>query len=336
MESDDDALASLEERIHRTVELVSTLRTERDAAVADAHKLRQELEDLRSQRKQARVRIEKLLGQMDLIRGSSRRQLGRRSVGMDSGPERKTVRVTIYNQPYTLAVSGESGEVEALAHSVDQLMTDIAQQAGNVEGSRVAVLACLHLADRLRGLEQELSDFRSQVGEKNSPLLRACWTRRYGSILTSSLLSSLNREHAWIEHGFGTRDATIDQAAMASLKQIHSDISFTARTPGLRRRRRRAGHTDAGRRRLDSHCGLFSDSAGGSGHAQRSPRFTPGGEGPPRVSSPSTLARMRSEFGTDASEMFTPPSDPESAHAVTKSASKSRGSSECRKPDISI
>jgi len=87
---------------------------------------------------------------------------------MDSGPERNTVRVTIYNQPYTLAVSGESGEeVEALAHSVDQLMTDIAQRAGNVDGSSVAVLACLHLADRLRGLEQELSDFRTQVGEKS-------------------------------------------------------------------------------------------------------------------------------------------------------------------------
>ena len=71
MEDDDalasDALSSLEERIHRTVELVSTLRTERDAALADAQQLRVELEDLRSQRKQARVRIEKLLGQMDLL-----------------------------------------------------------------------------------------------------------------------------------------------------------------------------------------------------------------------------------------------------------------------------
>jgi cell division protein ZapA len=86
---------------------------------------------------------------------------------MDSAAERNTVHVTIFNQPYTLAVSGETGEVEALAHSVDQLMTDIARQAGNVEGSRVAVLACLHLADRLRCLEQELSDFRSQVGEKS-------------------------------------------------------------------------------------------------------------------------------------------------------------------------
>ncbi len=74
MEDDDalasDALSSLEERIHRTVELVSTLRAERDAAIADIQKLRVELEDLRSQRKQARVRIEKLLGQMDLLAGS--------------------------------------------------------------------------------------------------------------------------------------------------------------------------------------------------------------------------------------------------------------------------
>jgi predicted nucleic acid-binding Zn-ribbon protein len=70
MEENDDALASLEERIHRTVELVAALRNERDAAAADAQHLRQELDDLRSQRKQARIRIEKLLGQMDLIRGS--------------------------------------------------------------------------------------------------------------------------------------------------------------------------------------------------------------------------------------------------------------------------
>jgi cell division protein ZapA len=86
---------------------------------------------------------------------------------MDSGAERQTVRVNIYNQPYTLAVSGEPGDVEALAQSVDQLMIDIARQAGNAEGSRVAVLACLHLADRIRGLEQELSDYRSSVGEKS-------------------------------------------------------------------------------------------------------------------------------------------------------------------------
>jgi cell division protein ZapA len=81
--------------------------------------------------------------------------------------ERNTVRVTIYNHPYTLAATGDAGEVEALAHAVDDLMTEIAQRAGNVDGMRVAVLACLHLSDRLRTLERELSDLKSRVGQKS-------------------------------------------------------------------------------------------------------------------------------------------------------------------------
>ncbi len=78
---DEDALASLKNVIRRAVDLVSTLRAERDAAVAeldavkraagsalaDAQKFRQELESLRGERKQVRTRIEKLLGQMDLL-----------------------------------------------------------------------------------------------------------------------------------------------------------------------------------------------------------------------------------------------------------------------------
>ena len=78
---EDDALASLEDRIRRAVELVRTLRAERDAAVgeldsarrtagaalAETQKLRQELEGLRGERKQVRTRIEKLLGQMELL-----------------------------------------------------------------------------------------------------------------------------------------------------------------------------------------------------------------------------------------------------------------------------
>jgi cell division protein ZapA (FtsZ GTPase activity inhibitor) len=81
--------------------------------------------------------------------------------------ERKTVRVTIYNQPYTLAVAGEPGEVEALAHAVDTLMTGIAQRAGNVDGMKVAVLACLELADRARAMEQELAAFKQRVEAKS-------------------------------------------------------------------------------------------------------------------------------------------------------------------------
>jgi FtsZ-binding cell division protein ZapB len=69
-----DSLGHLEERITRAVELVASLRAEKStlesqlaAAIAERDGVRQELDDLRSERKQVRTRIEKLLGQMDLL-----------------------------------------------------------------------------------------------------------------------------------------------------------------------------------------------------------------------------------------------------------------------------
>ncbi len=88
-ESELDSLANLEERVRRAVELVASLKVERDAALseladaraalselapakkaaAEAQQLREEIGGLRAERKQVRVRIEKLLGQMDLLSG---------------------------------------------------------------------------------------------------------------------------------------------------------------------------------------------------------------------------------------------------------------------------
>jgi len=85
---------------------------------------------------------------------------------MESGTERKTVRVTIFNQTYSLAATEEPGEIEALAHSVDELMMQIAQRAGNMDAQRIAVLASLHLADRLRAIERELETFKQRVEDK--------------------------------------------------------------------------------------------------------------------------------------------------------------------------
>ena len=42
----------------------------------------------------------------------------------------------------------------------------IAQRAGNVDGNRVAVLACLHLADQLDTLERELAELKHKVEHK--------------------------------------------------------------------------------------------------------------------------------------------------------------------------
>jgi|SRR5271155_2626375 len=82
-------------------------------------------------------------------------------------PDRKTVRVTIFHQSYSLTVDGDPGEVEALAQSVDNLMTEIAQRAGNVDANRIAVLASLHLADRLRSIERELAELKARVDSKS-------------------------------------------------------------------------------------------------------------------------------------------------------------------------
>jgi cell division protein ZapA (FtsZ GTPase activity inhibitor) len=81
--------------------------------------------------------------------------------------EKVPVRVTILNRIYTLRSSGDPHEVESLAASVDDLMLAIASKAPNADNTHVAVLACLHLADNLRQLERELSEFKNRVGRKS-------------------------------------------------------------------------------------------------------------------------------------------------------------------------
>jgi cell division protein ZapA len=80
---------------------------------------------------------------------------------------KQPVRVTILSQPYTLLAKGDPREVEQLAQSVDELMLSIAAKAPNADSTRVAVLACLHLADRLHELEQDLTTLRQRVGRKS-------------------------------------------------------------------------------------------------------------------------------------------------------------------------
>jgi len=88
---------------------------------------------------------------------------------MDSGGAgKRPVRVSIFNQTYTLRSSGDSREIEELARQIDSLMESIAAKSGDSDASRVAVLASLHLADRLRAVEKELEDLRRRVDEKST------------------------------------------------------------------------------------------------------------------------------------------------------------------------
>jgi cell division protein ZapA len=84
-----------------------------------------------------------------------------------NGSEKQAVRVTILSRPYTLLAAGDPQEVEAVAASVNELMLSIAAKAPNADSTRIAVLACLHLADKLRTLERDLSLLKERVDRKS-------------------------------------------------------------------------------------------------------------------------------------------------------------------------
>jgi cell division protein ZapA len=82
-------------------------------------------------------------------------------------PEKRPVRVTILSQSYTLLTAGDPREVEELAGKLDELMLSIAAKSPNADSTRIAVLACMHLADRLRSLEQDLNQLKQRVDRKS-------------------------------------------------------------------------------------------------------------------------------------------------------------------------
>ena len=83
--------------------------------------------------------------------------------------DKKPVKLSIFNQNFSLLVAGDPAAMENAAHEVDRLMCAIARQ-GNMDSLRVAILACLHLQDRVHVLEQEYDSFRSRIDDKGKSL----------------------------------------------------------------------------------------------------------------------------------------------------------------------
>jgi cell division protein ZapA len=83
---------------------------------------------------------------------------------------KQEVRVTVLNQSFTLLTAGDPKEVIELAQQVDDLMHGIAARSPNLDSTRVAVLACMHLAEQLRSRE---ADIDSKLREFSGLLDRA-------------------------------------------------------------------------------------------------------------------------------------------------------------------
>jgi cell division protein ZapA len=82
-------------------------------------------------------------------------------------PEKQTVRVTILNRQYTLRAAGDPSDIERMAAQLDDLMMALAAKAPSADSTHIAVLACLHLADKLTVLEREMEALRQNVDQKS-------------------------------------------------------------------------------------------------------------------------------------------------------------------------
>jgi cell division protein ZapA len=78
---------------------------------------------------------------------------------------RQPVRVQIFNQSYSLLVDGDPNEAQEIAQQVDELVASIASRTSSSDSTRVAILACLHLADKLRAAEKQLQLFEDKSGQ---------------------------------------------------------------------------------------------------------------------------------------------------------------------------
>ena len=75
-----------------------------------------------------------------------------------------------------MLAEGDPREVEDLARQVDELMDGIATATNSADSTRVAVLACFHLADKLRSAEQRLQAIEEQSARMDSLLSDALLT----------------------------------------------------------------------------------------------------------------------------------------------------------------
>lgn len=86
----------------------------------------------------------------------------------NAAPEKKQVMVSILGQTFPLVTTGDPSSTEALAQEVDDLMNSIAMRSRNLDSARVAILASLHLADRLRQTEDELRTLNGRISDQQA------------------------------------------------------------------------------------------------------------------------------------------------------------------------
>lgn len=100
-----------------------------------------------------------------------------------------TYKVRIYNQTYSIASSASEAEFQQIADYVDHLMHTIASRSGSADSTRAAVMAAMHLADKLRQMEQRMNALQT---EQNQTLAQV---EEQTSYLEQLLRETLEMDH---------------------------------------------------------------------------------------------------------------------------------------------
>src|SRR5260370_2800909 len=79
-----------------------------------------------------------------------------------------TIKVEIYDQPYTIRSDGDSEYIKQLAEYVDRRMREISSGTLTVDSRKVAILAALYIADELHQLQRIHDQADSQLASRSA------------------------------------------------------------------------------------------------------------------------------------------------------------------------
>ena len=73
--------------------------------------------------------------------------------------ELKKCKVVVFGETYSLVSDEPEHRVSVAAHEVDKLMRSVAERSGISDSRRIAVLAALQLAHRVKHLESVIQEY---------------------------------------------------------------------------------------------------------------------------------------------------------------------------------
>ncbi|MDP8248326.1 MAG: cell division protein ZapA [Candidatus Tritonobacter lacicola] len=92
----------------------------------------------------------------------------------------QVIKVTIFGREYPIAAEGDGSSVEEVASFVDNKMNELSREVEGLPSGRVAVLACLNIAEELLCLRRIEKKRRKALVERIDSLLGLIETELVG------------------------------------------------------------------------------------------------------------------------------------------------------------